>query len=128
VAGKGRRSADAVLIAALVAGATHAEAAREAGVGERTVYRRLAEPAFRAELQRRRSQIVDNVLGWLVAASTEAVETLVRLQQPGAPAAVQLSAARAILDNMQKVRESAELEARISALEGRQVPRLGTVA
>jgi hypothetical protein len=65
------------------------EVAREAGVDESTVYRRLAEPTFRAELTCRRSQKVDNVLGRLVAASTEAVETLVRLQHPAASAAVQ---------------------------------------
>ena len=50
MAGSGRQNADPILIAALLSGATPAEAATQAGVSERTVRRRLLNPAFRARL------------------------------------------------------------------------------
>ena len=47
MAGGDRRNADPALIAALAVGTTNLDAARQAGVGEKTVYRRLTDAAFR---------------------------------------------------------------------------------
>ena len=57
----------------------------------------------------------------LSAAATEAVRTLLDLQKSGVQAAVRLGAARAILEIGLKLRETVDLEARIAALEDRQV-------
>ena len=53
-----RRKADADLILALACGATPEHAAQKAGLGLRTVYRRLAEPRFRARVDAVRADIV----------------------------------------------------------------------
>jgi hypothetical protein len=45
MAGRGRRNADWLLVVAVAQGRTVAEAAA-AGISERTVYRRLTDPAF----------------------------------------------------------------------------------
>jgi hypothetical protein len=113
----GRRNADQRLLLALACGATVESAARQAGVSESTVYRRLADPAFRQQLQAVRADMVQRTAGALTAAATEAVRTLLELQKPAVPAAVRLGAARAVLEIGVKLREVAELEERLTALE-----------
>jgi len=117
MAQKGRHSADQKLILALVCGATIENAARQAGVAERTVYRRQRDPAFQAKLKEARQEMVERTANMLTAASMESVKTLLRLQNEKVPPAVQLGAAKAIVELGAKLRENAELFARVAALE-----------
>jgi hypothetical protein len=94
-------------------------AARQAGVSESTAYRRLADPDFRGQLQHLRTDMVQRTAGMLTAAAGEAVKTLLSLQQASIPAAVRLGAARAVLELGMKLREVADLEERLAALEQR---------
>src|SRR5262249_23506660 len=82
-----------------------------------TVQRRLLDPKFRARLQEVRSDMVARAAGTLTAASTEAIKTLLALQQSTIPHAVRLGAARSILEIGIKMREVADLEERLPALE-----------
>ena len=89
---KYKKAEDALLLA-LACGATVETAARQAGLHERTVYRRR---------DRRTSSAVRDVApnsartsAALSAAATEAVRTLLDLQKSGVQAAVRLGAARA---------------------------------
>src|SRR5262249_28802731 len=100
-------------------GATVENAARKSGICERTVYRRLAEPAFRAQIAKLRTEMMQRAAAMLTAAAMEAVKTLMALQAPGISPAVRLGAARAVVELGTKVRESVELEQRIAALEDR---------
>src|SRR5690606_5038827 len=75
----GRTRADEALIAKLAAGSTVAEAAEAARVAERTVYRRLADKSFRAELSRARARVVDRAVGRLAEATVTAADALVAL-------------------------------------------------
>ncbi len=75
MAGGDRKSADAALIAALATGATRQEAAKAAGISETTVYRRLADPAFRRRVNDARSELIDAAVGRLADATTEACTT-----------------------------------------------------
>jgi hypothetical protein len=117
VAQKGRRNADGRLMLALACGATVEVAARQAGVSESTAYRRLADPEFRGQLQRLRADMVQRTAGALTAAATEAVKALLALMQPATPPPVRLGAARAVLELGTRLREAAELEERLAALE-----------
>src|SRR5579885_2440084 len=114
--GQRKKNEDALLLA-LACGATVEAAARQCALSERTIYRRLREPDFRARLQAVRSDMVQRTSGMLTAAAGEAVRTLLALQKESAPAAVRLGAARAVLELGIKVREVAELEARMDELE-----------
>ena len=116
MAGGDRRDADQALVAALAAGATKQEAARLAGVGERTIYRRLEDPDFRRRVDQARSELVTQAVGRLADASAAAVTTLRALLGADSES-VRLGACRAILDLGLKLRESEELERRIAALE-----------
>jgi hypothetical protein len=117
MARRGRKNADEQLLMALACGATIENAARSAGVSQTTVYRRMNDPDFAARLRQMRSDMVQRTAGALTAAATEAVRTLLELQKQPTPAAVRLGAARAVLEIGVKLREVAELEDRIAALE-----------
>jgi hypothetical protein len=117
MAQRGRRNADNKLLMALACGATVESAARQAGVSESTVYRRLDDPAFRQQLQALRADMVQRTAGALTAAANESVRTLLELQKAAAPPAVRLGAARSILEIGIKLREAADLEERLTALE-----------
>jgi transposase-like protein len=112
-----KKKAEEKLLLALACGATVESAARECGVTPRTVYRRLTEPAFRRRLQALRSDMVQRTAGTLTAASSEAVRTLVELLKPAVAPNTRLGAARAVLESGVKLREIAELEERMAALE-----------
>jgi HEAT repeat protein len=114
-----RKKADETLLLALACGATVESAARQCRLSERTVYRRLHDVSFQGRLQQVRADMVQRAAGLLTAAAVEAVKTLLELQKSSTPAAVRLGAARAVLEIGIRLRESADLEARLSALEAR---------
>lgn len=120
---KGNQGANHQLLMALACGATIDGAARQAGVSEKTVRRRINDPAFKGELQKLRGEMLQRTVGQLTAASTEAVRTLVLLQQPSNPGTVRLGAARAVLEVGMKIREAADFEVRLAALEAAETAR-----
>lgn len=112
-----RKKGEEPLVLALACGASVEAAARQCKVSDRTVYRRLQDPGFRAQVQAARGEMVTRSAGLLTAAAGEAVRTLLSLQKDATPPAVRLGAARAVLEIGIKVREVADLEGRIAALE-----------
>ena len=121
MARKAMKRADEQLLLALACGATVEAAARQAGVSPDTVYRRLQDAAFTRRLQKLRFDMVQRTAGALTAANTEAVRTLLELMRVPAKANVRLGAAKAVLEIGMKVREVADLEERLAALEERLV-------
>ncbi len=121
MAGGGRTSADETLVVLLAGGATRQQAAQSAGVGERTVYRRLEDPAFRARIEEARADMLARTSALLTAAGAAAAGTLVRLLRAESDA-VKLAAAVRIIDLAGKLRTDLELEARIAALEDVAAP------
>lgn len=111
-----KKNEDALLVA-LACGATVESAARQCGLSERTIYRRLGESAFQDRLRGVRSDMVGRAAAMLSAAGLESVRTLLELQKPTVSAAVRLGAARAVLEIGLKMREVVELEQRMAALE-----------
>jgi hypothetical protein len=114
-----RKKAEDALLLALACGASVESAARQCRLSERTVYRRLAEPAFQARLHQVRAEMVERTAGMLTAAGGEAVKTLLALLKDEVAAATRLGAARAILELGLRLRETAELAERIAALEAK---------
>lgn len=112
-----RKKEDETLVLALACGSSVEAAARQCQLHERTVYRRLEDPAFRARVQEARGEMVKRSAGMLTAAAGESVRTLLSLQKDSAPPAVRLGAARAVLELGLKIRELVDLETRIAALE-----------
>jgi hypothetical protein len=123
MADKQRRKADDALLLALACGATVDQAARQCQLSPRTVYRRLEDGDFRRRLQGLRADMVQRTAGALTAAASEAVRTLLELLRAPAQAHVRLGAARSVLELGVKLREAAELEERLAALEERLAER-----
>jgi hypothetical protein len=115
-----RKQAEETLLQALVCGATVDTAARKAGVSERTAYRRLQDPKFRQRLDGLRLEMIQRTAAMLTGAGMVSVKTLVDLQQDVAvTAAVRRRAARDVLEMGLKLRDHADVEARLAAVETR---------
>jgi hypothetical protein len=112
----GRGNADTALVAALAAGSTRQEAALAAGVSQRTVARRLEDPAFRCRVEDAQHELLSCAVSRLSAASNAAVDTLTSLLASDL-ASARLGASRAILEFGVKLREHQNLDHRIRALE-----------
>jgi hypothetical protein len=120
-----RKKHDQALLLVLACGASVEAAAKQAQLTERTVYRRLKDPAFKRALAEVRADMLQRTAGALTAAATEAVRTLVGLLAGKEPAAVRLGAARAVLEIGIKVREVADLEQRVLDLEAKVAAGIG---
>jgi hypothetical protein len=102
---------------ALACGATWEAAAQKAGVSKPTVQRRMKDPEFSRRLQDLKTDMVKRASAGLTAASGEAIKTLLALLAPTIPHAARLGAARTILETGIRMREVADTEERLAALE-----------
>ena len=115
---------DEKILSALIAHKTIGEAARVAGVSERTIYSRLADDDFRAEYEARQKCTLDNACKALQSALTDAVDVLKAIMNdtdtsPGS----RITAARSVLEYGVKLTELTDLAARVAALEAREASR-----
>ena len=123
---KGRkRKGDTELLLALACGASVENAAQKAGLSRRTVFRRLAAPAFRAQVTEMRAAMVQRAAGMFSAAGLPAIKTLTTLQESASSEAVRLGAARATIELGCRLRETVEWAERLATLEGRLEALLG---
>lgn len=112
-----QRQIDEILLMALACGSTIDAAAAKARVNARTVKRRLQNPEFLAKLRELKDGMVRRAASMLTAAAMESVRTLTALLGKETPPAVRLGAARAIIELGVRLRESADLHERLTALE-----------
>jgi len=102
----------------LIGARTYTEACRKGRVSRNTLYEWLKDPAFKAELDRQRAELVDQGFALLSQSVVKAVETLVGLVDNG-DARLKRLACKDILDQHHKFREMDELTKRIEAIEER---------
>jgi hypothetical protein len=127
VARSRREAKDQVIAAVLAAGQSQARAAEAAGVTERTVQRRMADPAFRARVDDARGDLLGRTLDVLGAGALEAAVVLRQVVMDGNEAStVRVSASRALLTGLLQWRDQIELAQRIEMLE-RQVASRGPI-
>ena len=80
-----KKQVETLLVTALAKGATVAQAALQAGVSERTVYRRLQQPEFQARIDALQDEMLQRAAAVLTAAAQEGIHSLVALQDPSTP-------------------------------------------
>ena len=114
--GRHRREIDDPLAGHLAAGLTVREACARVGCSEKTGYRRAGDPAFRKKVSDLQAGMVRAASGKLTAGMTAASDTLVSLLA-SSDDGVRLRAAAELIKLSIKVRELADLEARVQALE-----------
>src|SRR5262245_26705802 len=94
-----RKEADRALLQALACGGTVETASRKAGIGERTAYRRLADPEFQARLAQAKAEMVQRTAAMLTAAGMGSVKVLIDVQTDvSVSAGVRRRASRDILE------------------------------
>jgi hypothetical protein len=105
-------------IVALIAQPTIPAAAGVAGVSDATLWRWLQRPDFLRAYRDARRQVVEQSLGEVQSATSEAVRTLrAVMSDDSAPPASRVAAARAVLDTALRAVELMDLETRIADLE-----------
>ena len=108
-------------IIALLNNPTIGEAAKAAGLGERTLTRYLADLVFRAELRKRQDEAMAAATAALSGLAGEAIGTLAGvMDSKGASDAAKVRAAAVILAERRKVAELDDHAERITALEKAQ--------
>lgn len=112
-----RMKGEPTALAALAAGATIEAAAEAAGVSPRTVYRRLADTGYAAEVDRHREAAIGRALGRLASASSAAVETLVELADGAESESVRLKAADRIVSHVVALHDHLAVSSRLEELE-----------
>src|SRR5262245_1947750 len=117
----GRRKGDDALLVALASGQTVRDAARAAGIGERTATRRLADPGFRQAVTELQAEMVGRAMGRLADGMVAAADTLRQLLSADGES-VRLGAARSILELADRLRD-VELEQRLIAVEQKLLAR-----
>jgi hypothetical protein len=114
--GGSRRQADEALVEHLAAGHTVESAAQLSSISRATAFRRLKDETFRRRVAEAHAEMHARAMGVLSSGAVEAATRLRVLLQSG-DEKVQLAAARAILENATRYRDSVELEERLAALE-----------
>ncbi len=95
-------------------------AAKAAGVGKATLWRWLQQPAFQAAYRKARREALEHARARLQQASGEAVEALREvMNDPNAPHASRVSAAKGVLEMSFREAKTEEIEERLAALEAR---------
>ena len=107
-------------VAALLTAKSMREAARQAGISDRSCWRYLAAEPVRAELARRQDTVLAHVARRLAAEMEQALDVLHEVMvSRDAPDAPRVSAARAVLDSGLRLAEFVALAERVKVLEER---------
>ena len=113
---------DEKLLAALMVTPTISAAAAALGCGERTIFRRMENPAFREQYERMQRDALLTASAGLYGRVGAAVDTMAAIMTDGqVGASTRLNAARAIVDAAVRVAEVVDIERRLDALERREM-------
>jgi len=106
-------------VAAILATPTVTAACKKAGIGQRTGWRYLADPAVQAELTRRQDAMLAQTAAMLAQDSSEAVAVLMYIAGKGQNESARVGAARAILAHVIQMAQLRALSERMAAIERR---------
>ena len=108
-------------VRALLTSKNVGEAAAAVGVSERTLYRWLTDPAFRAALSVAEGDLLDAATRRLLTLQDDAIGAFedVLTGGPDVTDTARLRAAQAVLDYLLKLREMRSVEERLTALEAK---------
>jgi len=124
MAGGKRQYREEQAIAALLAESTVEAAAAKAGIGERTLWRWLADPEFAKRYAEARREVLRQGVGALVGALPEAVKVLRdTMAAADVPPQVRVSAARVVVSGWSEAWQADGIEERIAALEAQAAKR-----
>lgn len=103
-------------LAYLIESGSRKEAAKKAGITERTLYKYLKDEEFSAAYRAARSEMMKNTTDRINACMMPAINTLLYVMKSGSPNA-RVAAARTILEYGLRITEANEIMERIIKLE-----------
>jgi hypothetical protein len=106
-------------ITALLSERTGRDAAKKAGVSEKTLYGWLADPAFRGALRSAEAEVLDTVTRRLGVGQALALDTLEKLIQSARHESTKLTACVSWLNMFVKYRDMKDIDERLTALEAK---------
>jgi hypothetical protein len=112
----GRHAADDGLALSIAQGMSIRKAAEKAGISERTAARRVAEPDFRKRVVALRAEMTERAVGLLTAGLAGAVAVFLELCSSTSEG-IRLAAAGQLINQLYRMKETAEIEERLAALE-----------
>jgi hypothetical protein len=108
-------------VSAVLATRTTAEAARQAGVSDRTAYTYMNDPRVQAAIGRGLDDVLADATRHITGAVAQALAALEDiLTDPAAPPAARIAAARIILDAAPRYRQTLDLATRLANMEDLQ--------
>ena len=113
----GVNAKQAKAIAALLTEKTIGAAAVSAGIGERTLYKWLADNSFRTALKSAEAELVDSAVRRLAKGQGAALDTLETLMSKAKHESTRASAAVSWLNLFLRFSEARDIEQRLSELE-----------
>lgn len=124
-ASRRREAADEVILEALAGGSSYSEAALTANVSARTVRRRMTDPAFAAELARRRALRVSDLTGRILSLGERAIAVLGEALDADS-VTDRMRAANLILTSLRRYRADGDVDLRLTVLEASPASALGS--
>jgi len=108
-------------VSAMLTARTMAEAARQAGISDRTAYAYMNDPRVQTAIGRGLDDVLADATRQITGAVAQAIATLEAiLKDPAAPPASRIAAARLILDAGPRYRQTLDLATRVANLEDLQ--------
>ena len=102
----------------IVSCSTYTEGCKKAKINKTTYYKWLKDPEFKAELDRRRDEVVSDAFGILSQGLTKAVENLVELLDH-TDDRLKRMACKDVIEYIIKHKETEDLDERLTAIEQR---------
>ena len=116
MAANGNQKGQNAFILSIASGQPIKEAAKAAGISERTAHRRLDDPDTKSSVKEARCAMLQDAVSRLAAGATAAAETLLELTKAKSEQ-VRLAAARSILELSHRLKEATEFESRLVDME-----------
>jgi len=105
-------------VLAMLSASTQLEAAKAAGIGEKTAQRYMADPEVRSVLAELEAELVKSLQRRLLELAGRALMTLEQaMSDDSAPWSARLRSAETVLTHLTRLRELTELEERVEQLE-----------
>lgn len=117
MAGKNGQHQDELLASALACGHTLTDAARQAGISERTARRRKADPEFSERVRELRRGFTEKAFATVERSATAAAVTLAELCRKSSSEKIKLGAAKCLLELAFRFREHTDLRDRLEQVE-----------
>ena len=105
-------------LSAMLAQSSITKAAEAAGIARETAHRYLKDPAFQAELAKRRGECINDTVRFLQGKLSFCSEVLVEIiEKPETSDQVKINAINAIFQNCKSMTETAEIISRLEQIE-----------